>query len=32
MIIKTLENANKVGFKNINLDLIYDTKLDNKNA
>lgn len=30
MIIKALENANKVGFKNINLDLIYDTKLDNK--
>ncbi|KAA6226369.1 radical SAM family heme chaperone HemW [Campylobacter sp. LR286c] len=29
-IIKALENAYKIDFKNINLDLIYDTKLDNK--
>lgn len=30
MIFKTIENANKAGFKNINLDLIYDTKMDDK--
>lgn len=30
MIFKAIENANKVGFKNINLDLIYDTKMDDK--
>lgn len=30
MIFKVLENANKANFKNINLDLIYDTKMDNK--
>ena len=30
MIFKALENVNKLGFKKINLDLIYDTKLDDK--
>ncbi len=30
MVFKSLENANKAGLKNINLDLIYDTKFDNK--
>ncbi|MBK1973245.1 coproporphyrinogen III oxidase family protein [Campylobacter sp. TTU-622] len=30
MIFKVLENANKANFKNINLDLIYDTKMDDK--
>lgn len=30
MIFKALENANKAGFSNINVDLIYDTKLDDK--
>lgn len=29
-IFEALENANKAGFKNINLDLIYDTKMDDK--
>ncbi|MCW1360041.1 radical SAM family heme chaperone HemW [Campylobacter sp. CCS1377] len=29
-IFKALKNANKAGFKNVNLDLIYDTKLDDK--
>ena len=29
-IYKVLENAQKIGFKNINLDLIYDTKMDDK--
>ncbi len=29
--IKTIENAKKANFKNINLDLIYATALDNKN-
>ncbi|WP_291950494.1 radical SAM family heme chaperone HemW [Campylobacter sp.] len=28
-IFTSVDNANKVGFKNINIDLIYDTKLDN---
>ncbi len=28
--INSIENAHKVGFENINLDLIYSTKLDNK--
>ena len=28
--LKALENAYKAGFDNINLDLIYDTKFDNK--
>jgi len=28
--IKSIENAKKVGFENINIDLIYATKLDNK--
>lgn len=30
MIFKALENSHKAGFSNINLDLIYDTKMDNK--
>ncbi|XGQ69337.1 radical SAM family heme chaperone HemW [Campylobacter hepaticus] len=30
MIFKALENAYKAGFLNVNIDLIYDTKLDNK--
>ena len=30
MIFKALENAHKAGFSNINIDLIYDTCLDNK--
>ncbi|TKX31826.1 radical SAM family heme chaperone HemW [Campylobacter estrildidarum] len=29
-IFKALENADKAGLKNINLDLIYDTKMDDK--
>jgi oxygen-independent coproporphyrinogen-3 oxidase len=29
--INSIENAKKVGFKNINLDLIYATAMDNKN-
>jgi oxygen-independent coproporphyrinogen-3 oxidase len=29
--IKSIENAKKAGFKNINLDLIYSTAMDNKN-
>ncbi|MBS4313771.1 radical SAM family heme chaperone HemW [Campylobacter vulpis] len=29
-IFKSLENAQKAGFNNVNLDLIYDTKLDTK--
>jgi len=28
--IEAIRNANKVGFKNINCDIIYDTQLDNK--
>ncbi|MEA2016860.1 MAG: radical SAM family heme chaperone HemW [Campylobacterota bacterium] len=28
--IEAIKNANKVGFKNINCDIIYDTKLDTK--
>jgi len=30
LAIKTIENAKKVGFNNINLDLIYSTAMDNK--
>ncbi|MCR2039705.1 radical SAM family heme chaperone HemW [Campylobacter helveticus] len=29
-IFESLENAKKAGFKNVNLDMIYDTKLDDK--
>lgn len=29
-LFQSLENARKSGFKNINIDLIYDTKLDDK--
>ncbi len=28
--IDAINNANKIGFRNINMDIIYDTKLDNK--
>ncbi|MEA3498065.1 MAG: radical SAM family heme chaperone HemW [Campylobacterota bacterium] len=28
--ISAIENANKIGFKNINMDIIYDTSLDTK--
>ena len=31
MAIKTIENAKKAGFENINLDLIYSTAMDTKN-